>query len=410
MLRGDGPAFSRLEELMSIGNRVGFLLLVALLYNPATSAQQDNSANQQRPNNIYLDVVVTAKSGSPVTGLSQRDFTLLDNKAPQTITSFQALGGGEAPAEVIVLIDAVNAKPEAIAYERNQIEKFLTANGGRLPHPTTFAIFTDADTHINGGFTTDGDALSASLNDAIVSIRRVSPLAGFEGSTDRVHLSLKAMETIAAFEAPRSGRKLVLWISPGWPLLSREVIQFTSLQRQQMFASIVSLSTQLRQARITLYSIDPLGTRDIGLRTSAYGAYLKGVSKAQDVEAGNMALQVFAVHSGGLVLNSGNDLAELLQKCLTDTQAYYVISFEPAAAGQRDEYHHLEIRLAKPGLSARSRQNYYAQPATATNTTSIGGPQTYDGGNAHQLLVRLVTSVTVFEAAITVAELHGPIC
>ena len=360
---------------MSIGNRVGFLLLVALLYNPATSAQQDNSANQQRPNNIYLDVVVTQKSGSPVTGLSQRDFTLLDNKAPQTITSFQALGGGEAPAEVIVLIDAVNAKPEAIAYERNQIEKFLTANGGRLPHLTTFAIFTDVDTHIHGGFTTDGNALSASLNDAIVSIRRVSPLAGFEGSTDRVHLSLKAMETIAAFEAPRPGRKLVLWISPGWPLLSREVIQFTSLQRQQMFASIVSLSTQLRQARITLYSIDPLGTRDIGLRTSAYGAYLKGVSKPQDVEAGNMALQVFAVHSGGLVLNSGNDLAELLQKCLTDTQAYYVISFEPPAAGQRDEYHHLEIRVAKPGLSVRTRQNYYAQPAAATKTASIGTPQ-----------------------------------
>src|SRR5580704_11827861 len=368
---------------MFIGNRVGFLLLlVALLYDPATSAQQSNSASQHHPNDIYLDVVVTPKSGSPVTGLSQQDFTLLDNKAPQTITSFQALGGGEAPAEVMVVIDAVNAVPETIAYERNQIEKFFSANGGRLPHPTTFAIFTDADTHIHPGYTTDGNALSASLNEAVVSINRVSPSAGFEGSTDRVQLSLKAMETIAAYEAPRPGRKLVLWISPGWPLLSRAVIQFTSLQRQQMFANIVSLSTQLRQARITLYSIDPLGIRDIGLRTSAYAAYLKGVSKPKDVEAGNMALQVFAAHSGGLVLNSGNDLAELLQKCLTDTEAYYVISFETPAAGQRDEYHHLEIRLAKPGLSARTRQNYYAQPAKATNTTTNGGPQTYDGGNA----------------------------
>ena len=86
---------------------------------------------------------------------------------------------------------------------------------------------------------------------------------------------------------------------------------------------------------------------------------------------------MFAVNSGGLALNSGNDLAELLQKCLSDTEAYYVISFETPAAGQRDEYHHLEIRLTKPGLRARTRQNYYAQPATATNTTTIGGPQTY---------------------------------
>jgi VWFA-related protein len=366
-----------------IVKRVGLLLLlVALLYNRATSAQQDSAASEHHANNIYLDVVVTPKSGSPVTGLSLRDFTLLDNKVPQTITSFRALGGADAPAEVIVLLDAVNAKPETIAYERNQIDEFLTANGGRLPHPTTFAVFTDADTRIHPGFTTDGKALSASLNDVIVSIRTVGPSAGFEGSTERVQLSLKAMETIAAYEAPRPGRKLVLWISPGWPLLSNpgEVIQFTSLQLQRMFANIVSLSTQLRQARITLYSIDPLGVEDIGIRTSAYAAYLKGVSKPEDVEPGNMGLQVFAVHSGGLVLNSGNDLAELLQKCLSDTEAYYEISFEPAPAGQRDEYHHLEMRIAKPGLSARTRQNYYALPATATNTTLTWPTSEAQGG------------------------------
>jgi VWFA-related protein len=336
------------------------------------------------PNNIYLNVVVTQKSGSPATGLSQRDFTVLDNNVPKTSTSFKSLDGSEAPAEVIVLIDAVNAKPETIAYERDQVRKLFSAKGGQLPHPTTFAVFTDAETTIHPGFTSDGNALSASLNDAVVTILRVSPKSGFEGSTDRIQLSLKAMETVAAYEAPRSGSKLVLWISPGWPLLSRpgEVHQFTSLQLQKMFASIVRLSTQLRLARITLYSIDPLGTRDIGIRTSAYGAYLKGVSKPKDVEPGNMGLQVFAVHSGGLVLNSGNDLAELLQKCLTDTEAYYEISFEPPAAGQRDEYHHLEVRIARPGLSARTRQNYYAQPATATNSTSIWPISESHGGES----------------------------
>jgi VWFA-related protein len=373
-----------LEALMFVSNRFGLLVLVALFQNPATWAQQENSAGQQRPNNIYLDVVVTPKSGPPVSGLSQQDFTVLDNKVPRTITSFQELGGGETPAEVIVVIDAINAKPETIAYERNQIDKVLFANGGRLPHPTTFAIVTDADTDIHPGFTTDGSALSASLNDKIVSIRRVPPSTHFEESTDRIHFSLKAMETIAEYEAPRPGRKLVVWVSPGWPLLFGTAIQVTSLQREQMFADIVGLSTRLRQARITLYSIDPLGIRDIGLRTSAYAAYLKGVRKPMDVEMGNMALQVFAVNSGGLALNSGNDLAELLQKCLSDTEAYYVISFEAPASGQRDEYHHLEILVAKPGLSARTRQNYYAQPATATNTTTIGGPHTYATAEAQR--------------------------
>jgi hypothetical protein len=35
---------------------------------------------------ICLDVVVTPKSGPPVSSLQQQDFIVLDNKVPQTIT------------------------------------------------------------------------------------------------------------------------------------------------------------------------------------------------------------------------------------------------------------------------------------------------------------------------------------
>src|ERR1700722_8452956 len=39
---------------------------------------------------ISIDVVVTDKSGKPVPGLQQQDFTLLDDKQPQPILSFHA--------------------------------------------------------------------------------------------------------------------------------------------------------------------------------------------------------------------------------------------------------------------------------------------------------------------------------
>jgi VWFA-related protein len=363
------------------------LLLVPLLYNSLAPAQQANPQTQPDQGTIYLDVVVTSKSGSPVTDLSKQDFTLLDNKVPQSISSFKAVSSQQAPVEVILLVDAVNVGPETVAYERTQIEKFLTAKSGRLDHPTTFAVFTEIDTQIHPDFTTDGKALAAALNDATIRLRTLSqghvrsdctegsacPDAGFEVATERLHLSLKALQTVAMHEAARPGRKLVLWISPGWPLLSTtgELWQFTSPQLQEMFRRMVSLSTQLRQARITLYSIDPLGLRDVGIRTSDYAAYLKGVSNPKDVEPGNLGLQVFAVHSGGLVLNSGNDLAAFLQQCFADTQAYYEISFDPPAASRRDEFHHLELRIAKPGLHVRTLQSYYAQLSPASNTASL---------------------------------------
>jgi len=67
--------------------------------------------------------------------------------------------------------------------------------------------------------------------------------------------------------------------------------------------------------------------------------------------------------SGGVALDFNNDVTALLRECLADTQAYYEISFDPPAADHRDEYHHLEIKVAKPGVSGRTRQGYYAQPA-----------------------------------------------
>jgi VWFA-related protein len=348
------------EEFMFTCSLRILLLLVPLLYNSLASAQQDNPQTQPDQGTIYLNVVVTSKSGSPVTDLPKQDFTLLDNRVPQSISFFKAVSSQQAPVEVILLIDEVNARLETMAYERSQIDKFLRSNGGRLLLPTTFAVFSDSDIYTHPGFTTDGNSLSASLKQEVVSPWR--------GEDDRIELSLKALKTIAMLEKLRPGRKLVLWISPGWPLLISG--HPSSLQQHEMFASIATLSTQLREARITLYSIDPLGLQDIGIRTSAYAAYLKGVSKSEDALPGNLAFQVFAIHSGGLALNSGNDLTALLQQCLADIESFYEISYEPPPADKPDEYHDLEIQLAKPGLTARTLKGYYAQPASSTGATS----------------------------------------
>src|ERR1700675_252226 len=60
---------------------------------------------------IRLDVVVNDKSGKPVAGLQQSDFTLFDNKLPEKILSFEAVPGAapdSEPAEVILVVDSVN--------------------------------------------------------------------------------------------------------------------------------------------------------------------------------------------------------------------------------------------------------------------------------------------------------------
>jgi VWFA-related protein len=348
---------------MFINARLGCFLLVTLLCTAALSAQQNNPLTQPGNAKIYLDVVVTPKP-VPLAGLQQQDFTLLDNKAPRTITSFEAVSGREAPIEVIVVIDAVNAAFHNVGYERTQLGNFLRAEGGHLAYPIALAVFTDKGVHLLGEFSSDGNALGALLDGDDSGLRAIGRSAGFYGAAERLQLSLDALDQLVAGEAPRPGRKVMVWISPGWPLLSNVNVSLDSKQQQHVFGNVVRLSTQLLRDRITLYSINPLGAGESLSNAFYYQEFLKGVSKPSQVNVGNLGLPVLAIHSGGLAFNSDNDIASQVRKCLADVAPYYEISFDPPVAEKPDEYHQLEIKLAKAGLAARTRQSYYAQPTS----------------------------------------------
>jgi VWFA-related protein len=342
--------------------RLGCFLLAALFCSAAASAQDNVPQPQTVNTKILLDVVVTPKSGPPVTGLQQQDFTILDNKAPRTISSFEAVTGREAPIQIILVIDAVNTGYDRVAYERAEIDKFLRAEGGHLAYPIALAVLTDKGAQIVQNFSTDGNSLSASLNRDDIGLRTVGRSGGYYGDSERLQISLQALHQLVAGEVALPGRKIMLWVSPGWPLLSGANTEIDSKQQRQIFTDIVSLSTQLLQARITLYSFDPLGASEALTRDSYYKEFLKGIAKPSQVYLGDLGLQVLAIQSGGIAFNSTNDISGLLQQCIADTVPYYEISFDSPKAAQRDEYHDLEIKLARPGLTARTRQGYYAQP------------------------------------------------
>jgi VWFA-related protein len=346
---------------MSIPKRLAFVLLSSLV-SAAVPAQQNTARAQPDPNRIYLDVVVTPKSGAPVADLQKSDFTVLDNKVPQPLTTFDALGGSQAPVEVILLIDAVNANFHDVSYQRIQIDKFLRANGGHLAQPLSLAIFTDTGTQIQEGPSSDGNAISASLDKTDSGLREINRSTGFWGADERLNLSLNALQTLAAKEAARPGRKIILWVSPGWPYLSSPHVDLDAKQQQQLLSEIEQISTTLRRGGITLYSVDPIGAEEGVGRMDYYQEFLKPVTKPGQVQLGNLSLQVLAIQSGGLALSGSNDVSGLLQRCMNDSKAYYELSFEAPPAEHRDEYHQVEIKIAKPGLIARTRTGYYAQP------------------------------------------------
>ncbi len=327
-------------------------------------------ASGKKVGQITLDVTVTDSSGQPVSGLTEGDFTVLDNHQAAKIVSFRAVngGGGAAdgaatgdPAEAILLIDEVNNSFQSVATERDQIVKYLSRNGGHLPVPISIALFSDSGVKIDQP-TQDGSVLIAELEKMPIPIHTINSAMGGNGAVERYQLSLTTLSHLLTFTGRKPGRKLLLWIGPGWPMMSGVRFGSTAGDRHQDWDSIVSFSKDLRQARTTLYSVDSLSSESSLPHSVYYQNFLKPVTSVKDADSGNLALPVLALQSGGRVLNGSNDLASEIASCIADAGAYYTIAIQVSPSETVNDYHSLEVKLDKSGLTARTNTGYYNQP------------------------------------------------
>ena len=314
---------------------------------------------------ITIDVQVTDQSGAAVRGLQKEDFTLFDDNQPKNIAAFHAVDPPtDPPIELVLVVDEVNVSYQTSAYERSQLKKFLSQNGGKLALPTSLVICTETGTQMQSGVSRDGNAVAALYDKYTTGLRssNVTSVATY-GSLQRLYKSINTLTSLIAYEGTRPGRKLMIWLSPGWPIISTENLGAYRKDEQNIFGLIVAATNGLRKARVTLYSIDPFGAvSSAGYRISDYKGFLKAVRSSSQAVLGNLALEVLAVHSGGRVLSSTNDLVTAIQECATDAHTFYVLLFEGAQAGGANEYHDLSVTVDKPKVTARTRTGYYAQP------------------------------------------------
>ena len=313
------------------------------------------------PGRISIDVEVTDKLGHDTSGLKPEDFTLLDNKQPVRnldIREIDSRNGSDDPVHIIIIIDMINTGFDAVAREREQLGEFLKQDGGRLAHPTTLAMLSEKGIKIQQASTLDGKALFDSLEGANSELRMVGRSAGFWGAADRLNWSLNQLTQLVAYEAQQPGRKLALFISPGWPLLAQAGVEETDRERQWAFNAIVGLTNGLRDAHMTLYALDPfhLGRTD----PFFYQNYVKPVVNVNHAEYGDLGLQVLAVHSGGTAQVTGMDILGELNTAIRDADACYRITFQAPPADRRNEYHELRVQVNRPGAQVRTTAGYYA--------------------------------------------------
>jgi VWFA-related protein len=328
-------------------------------------AQKPELENRQLSQSrlIHLDAVVTDKSGNPIVGLTQADFTLFDNGRPSPIANFSAIGKdtheAAPPVEAVLVFDTINLSFQSTADARAEVATFLRQNGGNLPIPVSAIWLT------SGGWmeilppSLNGNPLAEQIDPAKSRLRTLQAPSSSYDTLDQIRISVQMMKGIGSFEARKPGRKLLLWIGPGWPLFNRPPDDFTNKYQEEFFADITTLSSELRQSRIAVYSL----IRGMpGRGTYQYESFLKGVKRWQEALPPYLNLRVLAVQSGGRVMAPSNDLVPELNDCLRDAGPFYSLTFMPPAADGPNEYHELQLRVQKPGLVVHTSSGYYNQP------------------------------------------------
>jgi VWFA-related protein len=261
----------------------------------------------------------------------------------------------------VLVVDTMNASLQDVVIARQGVDKFLRQDSGHLPIPVSIAFLTERGAKLNNP-SKDGNALADDLKKLQTPMRVHGVAQGINGAMDRQQKSITALETLATFEAQKPGRKLVIWVGPGWPLLSAPS-EIGEQARRRYFDWIVTLTTSLREARITLYSVTPLNLMpETAQNAFLYKSYLKGVESPHQADSQNLALQVLATHSGGQVLSKSGNLSEQLTRCIADANSYYEISFEASDTEQVQAYHALAVTANVARAEVRTLTSYYAIP------------------------------------------------
>jgi VWFA-related protein len=357
-------------------------------------SEEERQHTSEASHQIILNVLVTDASGKPVISLSQDDFTILDNGQPQKIISFRPLTTNTKgqPLHVILLLDAVNNSARNFAAERKAVEKFLAQSRGSLPWPVAIAHLSDFGAGVSAP-SSDANALLIYLKNLPGEVHQSAPAGdqpnhelfpGLRGpgtlptaqprtqkvdlqwqdQNQRFLLSIAALNKIAVQQEDVPGRVIMIWLGPGWPLLSGPgFLPDTAEIKSSFFDHIADLSTEIREAQMTL---DTVATPDLlhndGLSTGYYSPFLAAVTASSQANAGNLALPVLATQSGGQVLDDSKDITAGIAACLADAESWYEFSFESTPSAQPDEYHALQVKVNKPGVTTRTNTAYYAEP------------------------------------------------
>lgn len=304
------------------------LLLLTLVASLATTGarQQDPPPKQDPPktenletlkfetNLVVLNVTITDGTDSYVPGLKREDFKVFEDKAQQKIVDFNAT---ESPFAVAILLDTSLSMQNKLTLARAACAKFVEG----LREGDTFAIYSFGGVKVKQlqEFTEIRD-----VPDSVWDLR-------VDGETPLYDAITKSAEALA--ERPER-RRAILIVSDGADTKSK--------------ATLEQAVKKTLDAQASIYAVDLSDA---------------SVYKTQPRDNGAQIMKDMTAKTGGkfFATAGGSQLRDAFASTVDELRNQYTLTYESTNEKYDGKWRAVEVRVAKPLASVRTRQGYYAR-------------------------------------------------
>lgn len=310
-----------------------FIFLAAILFLQIAVFAQNKTDDEDDvikvdTNLVVLNVAVTDSKGNSVTGLKRADFKLFDNGIEQDITSLDSIfTAEEAPFAAVVLLDTSGSMEARIALARSAGIKFLE----NLRSKDSAAVY-NFDSKIN-------------QIQEFSSSRDLYPTAFELKGKGMTVLNDAVIEAAKALADREETRRAIVVLSDGADTLSKA-------SQAKALKAALAVNAVIYTVDMSAIDFGPGGATITSGGTNARMERMKSVN----------ALKAFAEKSGGrfVPVAGGEALREAFRQIAQELGTVYTIGYEPKNLAPDGKWHTIEVKVARPGTTVRSRKGYNA--------------------------------------------------
>ena len=320
-----------------------YLLTVSLLLSAATALSQQPKPpktgppptadpGQEKPEiinvrRVRLPITVTDKKGQLVSGLTQSNFLVLEDKVPQQIDSFTSEENNNLPLYVGVLMDTSPSTAGKLKFEQESAMNFIQTVVRPRKDRVLFATFDDQVT-LRQDFT---DRLEL-LDRAVFAVKKTGEKTAL-------------YDAIWQFcdEKMRSaqGRRALVVITDGDDTYSRADINDAIDIAQRTETTIFAISTK-----------------------AGLSGTVPGVEAGQIQDHGDKGLERLCEDTGGTAFFTGDMLAleRSFSKIAKELRSQYLITYRPSNDKYDGSYRRVDVKLTNGNdkLKLRTKRGYKA--------------------------------------------------